>query len=600
MADTLSDLYTKSPGTAQVASTPNATSSDATASNATAGSATATTQDVPNENLTSSRLNTITSQDSPLMQRARQEGMLLAARRGLQNSSIAAGAAQGALVDRAAPIAQQEAGLLQEQRLANQTAQNNASITNAGLSTDVSKLNAQLGTQTSMQNAQNATETSRFNAETAAQAAQQNAQAENAMRTAVMNQNAELNKQYLQGTQSMDLATIQAQYQVLLQTNAAASNLYNNYFTTIAQVMANKDIDPARAAQIVQTLQQSLVGGMDFIDAMNGTPTGTSTPTTSGGDRFYPTPRIPAGAQVFNAAGGEAATTNGYLSNAKQVLMSNFAKQATVAPAPAQTNSVTSSAPTQTGNTTQLPAGAESSAYGGLLSGAGSLARAAGNTQLAKDAGISDALGAAGKVASGAGGVLQTVGGIQQGGVEGYTSAVQGALQTAGALGSSTAGAIAPYVGIAKDVAGGDYIGAAVDTAGLLAGGPIAALGMAAAALTNKAFFSDGSKDRNVAAYKNATKSTQVTLPLGKYGLNLVVMPKGDGSYTLVSAQTFNDLAGSWYGAVFHPDGNADDWKAKYLGYVQNMQQATLPKGYSFDTGTGKIMYKGKVAGNYG
>src|SRR6185503_19322748 len=277
MADTLQDLYTKSPGTQQVATTPNAQASNATAGTATAGTATASnanastynaqTQDVPTENLSSSRLNAITSQDSPLMQRARQEGMLLAARRGLQNSSIAAGAAQGAVVDRATPLATQEADLLQGQRLANQNASNTASQFNAGAQTDVSKFNAAnttdvsktnagLATDTSKLNAQNATETSRFNSETAAQKAQQDAQAENAMRTAVMNQNAELNKQYLQGSQSIDLATVQAQYQALIQSNASAANLYNTYFQTIAQVMSNTNMDPSRVAQIVGSLQQ--------------------------------------------------------------------------------------------------------------------------------------------------------------------------------------------------------------------------------------------------------------------------------------------------------------------------------------------------------
>jgi hypothetical protein len=68
----------------------------------------------------------------------------------------------------------------------------------------------------------------------------------------------------------------------------------------------------------------------------------------------------------------------------------------------------------------------------------------------------------------------------------------------------------------------------------------------------------------------------------------------------LVSGQTFNDLAGSWYGAVVHPDGDAEGWAKKYQNYANNIQDAQLPKGYSFDASSGKIMYKGSVAGNYG
>ena len=55
------------------------------------------------------KLNTITAGDSPLMQAARTEGLKVANRRGLLNSSIAAGATQTAMLQAALPIAQQEA-----------------------------------------------------------------------------------------------------------------------------------------------------------------------------------------------------------------------------------------------------------------------------------------------------------------------------------------------------------------------------------------------------------------------------------------------------------------------------------------------------------
>ena len=55
------------------------------------------------------RLGGILGQESPLMQRAATSGMQFANQRGLLNSSMAAGAAQGAMIDRAMPIAQQDA-----------------------------------------------------------------------------------------------------------------------------------------------------------------------------------------------------------------------------------------------------------------------------------------------------------------------------------------------------------------------------------------------------------------------------------------------------------------------------------------------------------
>lgn len=153
----------------------NATSANASAERAVATGYTAQTQDVPGANLASNQLNQITSQDSPLMKRARQEGILSAARRGLQNSSISAGASEGAMVDRATPLAQTNAGQLQEQSLANQAAVNRASEVSTGRQTDVSTTNAGLGTQANLQNANNATDVSKTNAQLGTQTSQLNA-----------------------------------------------------------------------------------------------------------------------------------------------------------------------------------------------------------------------------------------------------------------------------------------------------------------------------------------------------------------------------------------------------------------------------------------
>lgn len=54
-------------------------------------------------------LDSMLAKDSPLMKRAAMQGKQMANSRGLLNSSMAAGAAQGAMIDRAAPIAIQDA-----------------------------------------------------------------------------------------------------------------------------------------------------------------------------------------------------------------------------------------------------------------------------------------------------------------------------------------------------------------------------------------------------------------------------------------------------------------------------------------------------------
>lgn len=55
------------------------------------------------------KVKALTSQDSPLMQQAKTQGLKVANRRGLLNSSMAAGATQEAMLDKALPIASQDA-----------------------------------------------------------------------------------------------------------------------------------------------------------------------------------------------------------------------------------------------------------------------------------------------------------------------------------------------------------------------------------------------------------------------------------------------------------------------------------------------------------
>lgn len=63
----------------------------------------------PVEDSVVKHLDGILAKDSPLMDRAQTRGFQIANSRGLLNSSIAAGAAMGEMIDRATPIAQQEA-----------------------------------------------------------------------------------------------------------------------------------------------------------------------------------------------------------------------------------------------------------------------------------------------------------------------------------------------------------------------------------------------------------------------------------------------------------------------------------------------------------
>ena len=259
------------------------------------------------------QLNKITSQDSPNMRRAASQGLLAAGKRGLENSSIAAGAAQGAMVDRATPLALQDAQTVFQQARANQDATNRASefgaaetnrmtalntqletdvnVSNARAENEINMLNSQLETavsqgnaeaanrirtrmaeletEVSLNNAQSQTNVNLANADAETRTALENANAENQMRAQVLQANASLNEQFMRGEQAIDLATIQGRYQQLISSNETASRLYDSYFNSIGQAMANKDITPDRVAQYVNVQQSMLEAGLRMMDTMN-------------------------------------------------------------------------------------------------------------------------------------------------------------------------------------------------------------------------------------------------------------------------------------------------------------------------------------------
>jgi hypothetical protein len=316
MATSLDPLYARNPGTEKIADTAPATAQTATAQ--TGAASTATARDATTKNATSqgytaqtgvlsqgamadAELNRISAQDSPSMQLAKQKGLETAASRGLLNSSIAAGAAQAETVKAATPLALQNASLNATNEMTDKSATNRASEFGAGAANTADLQNAQLGTateisnatesnklagqnaglltQASLQNASEAnrasstnaqlgTQTNQFNATQKQNTANLNAAAENEMRTNVLNQNAQFNRQFLQGEQSMDLATIQAKYTDLLAKNAAANSLYQSFFNNISQTMQG-NFAPDRVAEIIKAQQQFLQHGLDLMGAID-------------------------------------------------------------------------------------------------------------------------------------------------------------------------------------------------------------------------------------------------------------------------------------------------------------------------------------------
>ena len=90
----------------------------------------------PEQDDVASRVNALTSQDSPLIQQARSSGMATANRRGLINSSIAAGAGEAAALGAAVPIASQDASQTHNKNLEYMGEQNQRQLTAAQLASN--------------------------------------------------------------------------------------------------------------------------------------------------------------------------------------------------------------------------------------------------------------------------------------------------------------------------------------------------------------------------------------------------------------------------------------------------------------------------------
>lgn len=105
---------------------------------AVASRARAHTREAQENEMSAYHLEQMLASDSPLMRRARAKAAAGSSGRGLMNSSIAQGAAMGAMIDRAQPFALQDATAHQRAATESLAAKNQAELTNAELGTRAS------------------------------------------------------------------------------------------------------------------------------------------------------------------------------------------------------------------------------------------------------------------------------------------------------------------------------------------------------------------------------------------------------------------------------------------------------------------------------
>lgn len=259
----------------------------------------------------------ILEQDSPLMQRARQEAARTANARGLQNTSMAVGAAQGALVDRALPMALQNAQQALQRELDNTLMRQDASKFTAEQQNQLMEIEATLGQDLNIFNADQLNQAARLTAElqtaieqgnqqaineinmqlaqlerdAEAQQAdidfQQNqavADARNALNAQIMDNITQINKQFLVNMGAADIANINGTYNVLIQTNATAGQIYEGALNAMAAVMDDPDMTPSQVSTALEHIQTQLEASMRMIAEINDFDWDIPTTGGTGGD----------------------------------------------------------------------------------------------------------------------------------------------------------------------------------------------------------------------------------------------------------------------------------------------------------------------------
>ena len=289
----------------------------------------------------------ILEQDSPLMQRARQEAMRTANTRGLQNTSMAVGMAQGALVDRALPMAAQNAQQALQRELDNTLMRQDASKFTAEQQNQLMEIEATLGMELNIFNADQLNQAARLTAElqTAIEQGNQQAQneinmqlaqlqrdaqaqqadidfkqnqavadARNALNAQIMDNINSINQQFLTNMGAADVANIQGTYNVLIQQNATAGTMFNGALAAMAAVMDDPDMTPSQVSTALRHIQTTLLAGMEMLEEINQIPwedEGGGGTDTGGGTTTPPTTTPPGGGGGGEYDSGTDSTSSG-------------------------------------------------------------------------------------------------------------------------------------------------------------------------------------------------------------------------------------------------------------------------------------------------
>lgn len=281
---------------------------------AVASAVTPAAYNVTPEQLTSTNVAKIVSEDSPLMAQAASRAAQKANARGLLNSSMAITAGASALYDAALPIASADAATQERAATNTANAQNTANLTNAQIGTSTSQFNAQAGntaaltaaqlkSQSDLQSVQSNTQIrladkqaavtkyvtenqaqlqttlQRIQSDTSLDIATKQAltqtaisAADNATKLQMQQQQlaGDLQKISTDGNIRQGLAATEANYKMLMQTSAGAADLYKQTITNMASIMSDPNVgDKSTAMNNMMTQLNDALGMIGDIVNMD-------------------------------------------------------------------------------------------------------------------------------------------------------------------------------------------------------------------------------------------------------------------------------------------------------------------------------------------
>jgi hypothetical protein len=227
------------------------------------------------------------------------------------NSSMAAGAAEGAAIDRALPIAQQDAAAFKEQQFLNQGYSNDAARYLAEQSVERENLQAGLEQDTRQYNATQGFEASRIDTEAQNRANTAAAAENNRNNFAILTADLQGQLSGIDTQLALNLEELTGKYDILQNLDSINGSIYQQMVAEMGTILANEE-DPKVARAKINSLIAAAGVEMEFSTGqkIGGEGGGGITPLATPKKTKEDTPS-PTREEEFGGGGGEGGGAGG-------------------------------------------------------------------------------------------------------------------------------------------------------------------------------------------------------------------------------------------------------------------------------------------------